>query len=991
MTGNKIIRHLSKYALVTLSILIFLLSVCLIVYTSYLFGHRVLEGGMLGGDTPYHLGLMSALNRYFPKIPLWFPFAGAGSSLILGYWAFSYYLAIAGSHINGMSLEQWVRLLEFLTVPIVGIELYIFCYIKFKNHLIALIAGLMYPLSSMAWGWISLAGFFSMQMSSVFYVPALLFFDLYLEGELVGGNTTKKRLCLLGFFLTLSIASLTHLSFIPNFYLILPIYAVIRSQFAPRLKESRLISFLRSVKVLLILLPLGVIAGAFILYPQSKYFALQPYTPTYGPTDTPFVPWKAFIGLERPNANVGSFYTPLFMSLLVSFFALVGGIIGLVKRDKITALFTVILFSIFIISESRYLAINFAFMRVFVLPVATRLTTGTAIYMTILAAWGMWNLADIPSSIIRLIKNALVGKISFLVSSIIVVILAIYSFYFFRDKQTYPPVTVNSIFLFGYGGYGTMGLNVPYCIVPGWEKILPDEGTCQDYKPRGQIDDIKADFWDDKLVEEISGLKMDKMTRVSISPYLGPLTFSFTKHTEASMVSAPSGQSIINIDWLGIHDKALFLKGNTKPSEVSEVAKWFGTDYVFLHKQADALDRYENEGWEKVLDYEALQIMKNKNSAGIINISDKPAVLVIGSKKDPSYEIFLQTVFKGVIGYDKGLIFEGSENIDDYNLSELSKFTLLILNGYKYKNKDKAWNLLNSYVKDGGNLFIDTGWQYVSPDWGKGPDSSGKYLPVEFSEPFPIKNSVWDADKNTWADAKIISKIEDIDLVKFGDLSYSDKPWGISVATKDTLRSWAEPVLTIGDNVVVARGSYGKGKVVWSGMNIFSHVFDKSSDEEYRFLNILLTDLLPEKQIQKGEYSVSWNNPDKLIIDLKSVPVDSYLYLAESYAPYWKAILFSEGKQTPLVIYKTGPRFMSVKLPDIPTGSKLVFRFSMTKEFGVGFLLSFSTLSVIVLMILDSLIFKSKFEQVTRGIVLKGSLKSSGRMKRISSKEEEDY
>ena len=113
MTGNKIIRHLSKYALVTLSILIFLLSVCLIVYTSYLFGHRVLEGGMLGGDTPYHLGLMSALNRYFPKIPLWFPFAGAGSSLILGYWAFSYYLAIAGSHINGMSLEQWVRLLEF--------------------------------------------------------------------------------------------------------------------------------------------------------------------------------------------------------------------------------------------------------------------------------------------------------------------------------------------------------------------------------------------------------------------------------------------------------------------------------------------------------------------------------------------------------------------------------------------------------------------------------------------------------------------------------------------------------------------------------------------------------------------------------------------------------------------------------------------------------------------------------------------------------------
>ena len=301
---------------------LFLASVVLIIYYCYLFGHRVLEGGMLGGDTPYHLALMNALNRYYPRIPFWFPFAGAGSSLLLGYWAFSYYLAIFAAHLTGMTLAQWVRILEFATVPVVCIEIYIYIWVRFKNQAMALMGAFLYPLSSMSWGWTSLAGFFTMQMSSIFYVPGILFVDLYLESEFKPtAGKVNRNWWLLGFFLVVGLGTLVHLSFIPNFYLTLPLYALVWSQINVRNGENRLWSLMCAVKAVVILAVAGVLAGAFILIPQYQYFSLQPYTPTYGPTDTPFTNWKVFLGLSKPTSIVGSFYAPLFISLLTTFFA----------------------------------------------------------------------------------------------------------------------------------------------------------------------------------------------------------------------------------------------------------------------------------------------------------------------------------------------------------------------------------------------------------------------------------------------------------------------------------------------------------------------------------------------------------------------------------------------------------------------------------------------------------------------------------------------
>src|SRR3990167_6058549 len=137
------------------SLAIFVITIPLILYYSYLFGHQILDGGMLGGDTPYHMAMIRPLEEMFPKIPIWFPYGGSGMSLALGYQVFPYYMAIIGSRLSSLNSAQWIRIFEFIAVPVVCIEIYLFLWIRTKNLVTATIGAFLYPLSSMSYGWIS--------------------------------------------------------------------------------------------------------------------------------------------------------------------------------------------------------------------------------------------------------------------------------------------------------------------------------------------------------------------------------------------------------------------------------------------------------------------------------------------------------------------------------------------------------------------------------------------------------------------------------------------------------------------------------------------------------------------------------------------------------------------------------------------------------------------------------------------------------------------
>lgn len=966
------------------SLLLFAAAIPLIFYLSYLLGHRVLEGGMLGGDTAYHLSWIHTLDRFYPKIPMWFPFAGSGSSIVLGYWVFSYYLAIVGSHLSSLTVEQMVRLLEFLSVPIVCVEIYIYLWVRVKNQVMATLGALLYPLSSIAWGWVSHAGFFAMQLSTALILPAFLFFDLYLESELVDpGRVARKRLYLLGFSLFMALGILTHGSFMPNLFLGLPFYTLLRSQLSPRRSEGRILSLARATKVLMVAMVFGILAGAFFLLPQQHYLRLQSFLPTYGAADTPILPWRGFLGFERLSISVGSLYVPLFLSILVSVFALVGILFALVRRKFLAALGLVALFYVWWLSSARFLATNFPFLSLFLLPTSTRLSSITSIYLTILAAYGLWSIADIPGVVLRFIGGQLgkigaagkiiefgLGKLSLALSAVLVVILSIWAFYNFRSQQIYPAEQTEEWGnIEAYPGYGTLGMPIPLCKVPGWEdEGVGGEQTCQDYEPRFSIGKEVPDSWWPGTDEKVKDLDKTSSTRVAVSPFLGGITFSFADHMgDASMVATPSGQSALNLSWLGIHDKALFHEGEETAEEVAEIAKWFGIRYVFLQGGDDraVFYRYPEETWPLAPPLNGVIIREFKDSPGLVTLSTKPAVLVIGSEEKEAYILAFRVAVKGGTSFDQTVLVQGTPNIDGYSLEELKKFSTLVLHGYSYRNSQKAWGLLKEFVEEGGTLFIDTGWQFVAKDWGKGPDSAGDFLKISLPEPSPVKETRWEGAGVSWDRAVLETEMgEGLDLGKFGSLEWRGLPWGMALAEKEELQPWAEPILTSEDKVIIAKGNFGKGKVVWSGMNLFAHAYDQESAEEYRLIGNIFRFLLPQKGIEEGEVLVNWEYPDRVEISFSKVPKGpSFLYFAQSYTPDWRAYLLKDGKKNPLKIYRAGPGFKAVRLENLTGEEKLVFEYSLKKVFLASFGVTGLSLVIQLLLILDALFLSRALEK----------------------------
>ncbi|OGM12856.1 hypothetical protein A3D84_02345 [Candidatus Woesebacteria bacterium RIFCSPHIGHO2_02_FULL_42_20] len=963
------------------SLILFAAIIPLVFYISYSIGHLVLEGEMMGGDTAYHLSWIHTLQRYFPKIPMWFPFAGGGQSITMGYWVFPYYIAIVIDCLSNLTVEQAVRLLEFLAVPVVALQIYIYIWIRLKNQFIASVGALLYPLSSLAWGWVTQAGFFGMHLSTVTLLPVFLFFDLYLNSELVEPQKVlRKRLFLLGFSASLTIAILMHGSAMPSLLLGFPLYTMVRSQLNPRIKEARLYSFFRSVKALLICIIFGILTSFFFLYPQLKYFAFQTQGQKFGyGLDIPFLTWKGLLGFELMDPYlVGSLHTPLYLSTIVGLFSVVGVGMSIIKRHFISAMGVTSLFYLVWITNASFIKERLPFLDAFLDPTNVRSSSTAAIYFTILAAFGIWSLVDIPGAGLRYfigrlgkIPRLVITKITLVSANILVIPFAIWMFIEFQNNKIFPGTDKGRDYInYGYAsypGFKTLDPTAPFCNIYKWQNGISD-AECGSYKPKYTIDKAGKDSAPQNFEADVANLDLDKLARVSVSPNLGSLAFSWADHSRSSMLQTPSSQATPIISWLGIHNEAMFLyssEGNSQ--EVSEVAKWFGVKYAFLNRNKDkfALDNYSSDYWLDAAQAgsgeNVIKIKELENTPGMISISDKPSVLVIGSLGRKAYTDVYRVATKGAFSFDRAYLIQGTEKIDDYSLNEIKQFSVVVLHGYSYDNFNEAWGMLKKYVEDGGSLFIDTGWQYVSKDWGKDEDTT---LP----DPAPITKTLWGNVGLSWDGATLAGDYgESFKLEKFAPPLWSDMPWGMAIGKMSSLRPWAEPVLRIGDKVIVAKGNYGKGRVLWSGMNMLVHVLQSGSSEEFRLLRELFNFLIPKEEITKGEVMVNWDDPDRVYISLLTVPTSpSFLYFTDSYTPDWRAYLLKGNQKTDLKIYRAGPGFKGVWLSQLQGGEKVIFEYSITKNVLIGAFFSITSVLIIIYSIIDSLFLKGLVEKKIR-------------------------
>jgi len=125
------------------------------------------------------------------------------------------------------------------------------------------------------------------------------------------------------------------------------------------------------------------------------------------------------------------------------------------------------------------------------------------------------------------------------------------------------------------------------------------------------------------------------------------------------------------------------------------------------------------------------------------------------------------------------------------------------------------------------------------------------------------------------------------------------------------MRDWAQPMLWTHGHPIIIAGQYGKGRVVWTGMNLVAHANDKNN-EEVRLLHNLVAWLVAEKGTGDYPVTVTRDHPDRVEFRM-DVPAGKKvaLYWREAYYPAWHAYLkTADGARQELPIYRAGPGFM---------------------------------------------------------------------------------
>jgi hypothetical protein len=434
----------------------------------------------------------------------------------------------------------------------------------------------------------------------------------------------------------------------------------------------------------------------------------------------------------------------------------------------------------------------------------------------------------------------------------------------------------------------------------------------------------------------IDHVPLESSLRLDSTPDLRGLAQAISLYSEASNLRTHDDKSSIIRAMLRYQRDMFYGENEAAPHQIEELAAWFGIQYVVLHDELDDLGKYPRETWPLVYGEEAsetgvMQIRRFEAAPPLASHVRSPRILVIGGDQDAVYDQVFRTFVDIGFGFEQGLVVEGSHKVDDYGLVELLRFDVVLLHGYGYNNRTRAWQLLEQYVGLGGALFVDTGWQFRSPDWEM----------EEAPELLPFASLIW-TDYGTEAEFALAESGLDLSVETelFAPLIWDDGPWGISSPTGD-LRTWAQPVLTAGGNPIIVAGDYGYGRVVWSGMNLIghAHAFENLAEKELLGELIRWLDPPPDTAVLEAP-TFERAHPDRIHFTIdEPFSYDTSLLWREAYSPDWRASIDIGGQIQDVPIYSAGPGMMLLILPpsDSPSATvEMSFGFGWRGLAGIG-------------------------------------------------------
>lgn len=426
------------------------------------------------------------------------------------------------------------------------------------------------------------------------------------------------------------------------------------------------------------------------------------------------------------------------------------------------------------------------------------------------------------------------------------------------------------------------------------------------------------------------------------------------------------GQGILHPDWRYWFEQALwnpeFKEAETKMALDWFAIRWFteavpnlGPVRPIEEVLAQYPSRYlDNPDYQFIqsgfIDWNMLLRFEKLDPSSILSVTNATPVLVIG--KEDGYNVIFRDLSLLNINSQKMILLLGKKYIDDYKLNELTEFKLIVLYNYQYRQKEKAYQLLEKYVKQGGHLIWETAGS----------------LDVEGSlpEPAPMSQLKKEEVKKAWNFGGFFPELTNgIDLTSFSALTYNQDVWRISWAAGTDLRPQAKGILGKDGQWIAIGRDYGLGKIVWTGFNFPYHLSMEKNNQEAQFLRKMLTWLGVGEEQEKVNFKAEFVNPEKRMIEI-SEPAQGVLF-KENFYPKWQARLEKGGKQT---IYYAGPGMMYVLLPveKNTEPKKLIFEYKPTGVEILGILISvMALLSLIFYLIFGRLPLSFPFSRKMAG------------------------
>ncbi len=991
----------------------------------YFFGHSTLQA-IVKGDAELALSYATWIDHFFPKIPFWYPLSGAGESIVLGYHLLSIYVVVAFRHLAGISLDKSFILFQFIPLVLAPIAIYLYSSLRLKNQTIGLIAAVFYTLMPLSWTWITDWGFYAESFSLPFFTIGFLCFDWYLDEYFSDSSSRKTKIGLLLFATFFTLTVMSHAATGVALIFSSAAFGIIYSIFK---KESGLQSVRKGITAIFLGVIFALVLSSFFLLPFIRYSAIANKEGLNNVNPQLLVPNPPKMFFQITPIESGGYesdssyiYHNMSIPILIWALAVLGAVVAILKSRKVFALFLVATIGTilivypgvdaFVINNLPSLAVIFD-KRSWVAPIST--------LTPIVAAYFLYEVANaIYFPILLAAKKIRKGIVSYsilkghdLLVSGTAIILAAVAGYLFRNVSiadqykgilvNYGPNSYTDVYNIWRVPFNTCGSYITFsgkevesCIPCGNLNISKkDLQSCKSFSeeihlsnwPRVSIPSaVPQDTTEAKMYGQLPQ-SSNGLYRIDISPNLGGLSKDMGLYSNASQVNSYTYQlSLIHSMWGYMQSVMYFTSINNQPSVVNELARLFGINKVFLFDKSDVYQKYQEAGWKNTFGTGSgstsnnWEVWDNPNPTQLASLLVEPRVLVIGNSKLGVYDNIFRLSIQGALPFEKGILFEGTKNIDDYTPSELKQFNLIVLDGYSYANKSNAFSILDSYVRSGGSLYIDTGWQYVDEDYqiqgapGFFPAGSLKWTDIGKASAFSVVAT--DIAGN-------------VDAGKISPLIWSGVPWGISsVGSLSNLRSWAKPVLVSGNTPLITAGQYGRGKVVWSGFNLVAHILANKNDEEIKLLGDLWNYLLPTGSSEGVPLNISRDNPDIVKIQSKgSTDQSATLYFRESMYPDWSAKLLSQGMESDLKIYSAGSGFMGMLLPRVSNGDQVILSFK--PGFDVTFGKILSILALIVLLIQFTPLGASLSRAVKNKDGISSGLKN--KMKKIVNSEEKDY